>query len=99
VGAAVTVCHSHAGQGCALSPRIFIPQDHKEYLIAKIATQFSSIRVGPADDPNTQIGPVIAPLSVNVVKLALAAGARLIAGGKRPQHPDLSTSHLHYACR
>ncbi|MFV8817943.1 aldehyde dehydrogenase family protein [Haliea sp. E17] len=83
------VCMAHAGQGCALGTRIFIPEESKAELLPQIAGAVASIRVGPADAADTQMGPVISRAQVarceHYVKAALEQGGTVVAGGARPE--------------
>jgi aldehyde dehydrogenase (NAD+) len=90
VNGAMTVCVAHAGQGCALGTRILVPEESKPKLLAAMAEAVSRIRQGPADDPQMQMGPVVSAAQrarcEHFVAAAVAAGARIVAGGKRPTH-------------
>jgi aldehyde dehydrogenase (NAD+) len=90
VQSAAVVCTAHAGQGCALGTRIFIPQERKADLIGKMADLLRQIRIGPADKPDTQMGPVISAAQrakcEHYVKLAVENGARVATGGRAPPH-------------
>jgi aldehyde dehydrogenase (NAD+) len=83
------VCTAHAGQGCALGTRIFVPEDRKAEVLERIKTAFASIRIGRADDPDTQLGPVIsAAQREHFVKFAVEHGGTVVTGGGRPSHLD-----------
>jgi aldehyde dehydrogenase (NAD+) len=86
--AAAIVCLSHAGQGCALGTRIFVPEDRKAEALKAMAAAMTRIRIGPADHPETQMGPVISAAQVarceHYVKLATESGAKIVTGGRRP---------------
>lgn len=56
---AAGLCMSHAGQGCAVGSRIFVPEERKAEVLERTKAAFDAIKVGPADDPTTQMGPVI----------------------------------------
>ena len=90
VAQAMIVCTAHAGQGCALGTRLFVPEDRKAEILAKAAEALSRIKVGPADDPLTQTGPLISAAQrtrcEHYVKSAVEHGARVMTGGKRPNH-------------
>jgi aldehyde dehydrogenase (NAD+) len=92
VTAATGVCLSHAGQGCVLGTRVFVPQQEKARLMAAMAEQISKIRIGDPRDPQTQMGPVISAAQRDrcdhYVQAAIDAGGRLVHGGKRPAHLD-----------
>lgn len=87
---AAGVCTAHAGQGCALGTRLFVPQDRKAEIAEQIAAAFNKVRIGPADSADTQLGPVISAAQVarceHFVKAAIEQGGRIAAGGKRPAH-------------
>ncbi len=84
------VCVSHAGQGCALGTRLLVPEESKAEVLAKAAELLAAIKVGPANDPATDTGPVINAAAVarceRIVADAVAAGGRIVFGGKRPAH-------------
>lgn len=90
VAAAVTVSTSHAGQGCVLGTRIFVPDDRKAEIVEKAAAAVSALRQGRSTDPETQVGPVISANQVarceHFVKLAVENGGRVATGGNRPAH-------------
>jgi aldehyde dehydrogenase (NAD+) len=81
------VCTSHAGQGCALGKRLFVPEEAKEAIIEKIVADLATVRIGPATDKETQLGPVVSADQVvrceRHVAAAVAAGGRIATGGKR----------------
>lgn len=86
--AASIVCTAHAGQGCALGTRIFVPEARKAEVLEQMAAACQRIRIGSAHDADTQMGPVISAAQVarceHFVKLAVENGARVVTGGKRP---------------
>jgi aldehyde dehydrogenase (NAD+) len=87
---AAGVCTAHAGQGCALGTRIFVPHERKADVLEQVSALFAKIRVGRADEKETQLGPVISAAQrarcEHFVMLATQAGGRVVAGGKRPAH-------------
>ena len=89
---AAQVCTAHAGQGCALGTRIFVPEESKAEVIAQTRELLSSLKVGRADDPETKQGPVISASQRDRCQhfsdAAVAAGGSVITGGKRPAHLD-----------
>lgn len=90
VMAAVIVCVAHAGQGCALGTRLFVPEEQKPALLEKMAAAVQRLKVGRSDDPETQVGPVVNRAAVErcerFVAAALEQGGRVVAGGRRPDH-------------
>lgn len=92
---AMIVCTAHAGQGCALGTRLFVPENRKTEILAQIAERLGKLNVGHAEDPQTQTGPVISAAQrarcEHYVRTAVDNGARLVTGGKRP--PGLSKGY------
>lgn len=88
----VGACTAHAGQGCALGTRIFVPEADKPEILEKIRTAFAAIRIGKADDPATQLGPVISAgqraRCEHFVALAVESGGRIVTGGRRSERSE-----------
>jgi aldehyde dehydrogenase (NAD+) len=91
-GAAAQVCLAHAGQGCALGTRVFVPEADKAALMQIMAASLANVVIGDPSDPKTQMGPVISAAQrercERYVQLAVDAGAKVVSGGKRPSGPD-----------
>ena len=89
--AAVGVCIAHAGQGCVLGTRIFVPQEEKAKVLGAMAASMAYLKIGDSTDPETTMGPVISEAQAQrcerYVKLAVEAGATVVAGGKRADRP------------
>jgi aldehyde dehydrogenase (NAD+) len=89
---AMGVATAHAGQGCALGTRIFVPQERKAEALAQVESDFAKIRIGSAHDKETQLGPVISAAQrqrcEHFVELSVRHGGRVVAGGRRPPHLD-----------
>jgi aldehyde dehydrogenase (NAD+) len=87
---ALQVCTSHAGQGCVLGTRIFVPEDAKSGVLEAMAAAVADVRIGVASDPDTQLGPVISAgqraRCEHFTAASVAAGGRIVAGGQRPDH-------------
>ena len=87
---AFQVCTSHAGQGCVLGTRVFVPQAAKAQVLEGMAAAVANVKIGPASDPETQLGPVISAAQrarcEHFTEAAVAAGGRVVTGGKRPAH-------------
>ncbi|CAN7260175.1 aldehyde dehydrogenase family protein [Phenylobacterium sp. LjRoot225] len=89
--AAAQVCLAHAGQGCVLGTRIFVPEAEKARAMDAMASALSGAVAGDPADPKTTLGPVISAAQrdrcQSFVDLAVAAGAKVVCGGKRPDRP------------
>jgi aldehyde dehydrogenase (NAD+) len=78
-----------AGQGCGLLTRILVPDALHDEVVAGLNEGLQQVRVGPAGDPSTSMGPVISAAARDRIEAtvcgAVAAGARIAFGGGRPQ--------------
>jgi aldehyde dehydrogenase (NAD+) len=75
------------GQRCTASSRVIVEDGIHEQFIAALAEKAKGLRVGPALDPQTQVGPASteSQLEQNLryVGIATGDGGRLVAGGER----------------
>ena len=80
----------NAGQVCTSSERVYVPRERHDDIVEALAAKVSSLRLGPASDPSTDVGPLInEPTRAKVerhVGEAVARGATVVVGGRRP--PD-----------
>jgi aldehyde dehydrogenase (NAD+) len=78
---------SHAGQGCALTSRLLIPRKCHDEMVELLKQNFAMITYGDPADPGNYTGPLISEQQRDkvdgMVKRAVAAGARLVAGGTK----------------
>ena len=86
------VCTAHAGQGCVLGTRVFVPEEKKAGVLEAMAAAVANLKIGHASDPATQLGPVISAgqraRCDHFTQAAVAAGGRVVTGGKRPDGLD-----------
>jgi acyl-CoA reductase-like NAD-dependent aldehyde dehydrogenase len=80
-----------AGQVCALLSRVLVSEKRLDELVGKLAEAWRGLHVGDPLDESTRVGPMINAAAVErvegFVERARAAGARIEAGGRRPQGP------------
>jgi aldehyde dehydrogenase (NAD+) len=78
---------SHAGQGCALTSRLLVPNEHHDEIVELIKNNFALVRYGDPADPKTYMGPLISEKQRDkvdaMVQRAVAAGATLVTGGQK----------------
>ncbi|MGE1173387.1 aldehyde dehydrogenase family protein [Pseudomonas sp. BW7P1] len=74
-----------AGQFCMTGSRLLVQRDIATVLTERLATRLEAVRVGPAADPASDMGPLIDKPNVQrvnqVVEEAIAAGAQVIVRG------------------
>jgi aldehyde dehydrogenase (NAD+) len=92
VVASLTVFASHAGQGCALQTRLLVPEDVRAAVVEAVAAAAASLPVGDPADRANLVGPLISAAQRDrvhgIVIDAVDGGARLVTGGRRPEHLD-----------
>src|SRR5690606_22970621 len=75
---------------CATLSRVIVPQSRYAALAEAIVTAMAGIRVGPPDDPQSQMGPLAMRRQLERVEGYIARGigqrATLACGGRRPPH-------------
>jgi len=75
------------GQRCTASSRLIVQDGIHDRFVAALAEKVAALRVGPALDPNTQIGPAVSEdqreTSYRYVDIARGEGGRVMAGGER----------------
>ena len=77
----------NGGQTCVSPNRVFVHQLVHDAFVQKLAARVAALKVGPASDPASQIGPMINGRAVDKIERhvrdAVARGARVVVGGER----------------
>ena len=77
----------NGGQTCVCPNRVFVQRGVFDTFAQKLAARVAALKVGPASDPASQIGPMINDRAVEKiarhVEDAVAKGAKVLTGGKR----------------
>jgi succinate-semialdehyde dehydrogenase/glutarate-semialdehyde dehydrogenase len=77
----------NGGQTCVCPNRVFVQSAVHDRFVEKLASRIALLKVGPASDPASQIGPMINARAVEKIDRhvgdALERGARIVVGGKR----------------
>jgi aldehyde dehydrogenase (NAD+) len=80
------------GQVCVALTRLLVPKHRHDELVSALSAVFAGLRIGDALDPATDFGPVAVSRTRDrceqFVAGALAQGASLAHGGKRPPGLD-----------
>jgi betaine-aldehyde dehydrogenase len=90
---AVTAAFVHSGQVCSAGSRAIVEASIYDDFVAAVGERADRIRLGAGTDERTETGALIsedhrAKVEARVAA-AIAEGARLVAGGRRPDEPDL----------
>ena len=78
------------GERCTAGSRILAERAIYDALVTRLASRAERIRVGDPADPRTEIGALVHPEHyarvLAYVQAGLDEGARLVSGGRRPEH-------------
>ncbi|WP_374644445.1 aldehyde dehydrogenase family protein [Tabrizicola sp.] len=73
------------GQRCTASSRLIVQAGIHDAFVTRLAEAMQALRVGPALDPSSQIGPVVSSAqlrgNLDYVALAAAEGCEVVGGG------------------
>jgi betaine-aldehyde dehydrogenase len=91
---ALTAVFLHSGQVCSAGARLIVEEPIADAVVAELAVRADAIRIGDGLDPASQTGPLVSAAHLakieDFVASARAEGARVLAGGRRPDDPDLA---------
>jgi succinate-semialdehyde dehydrogenase/glutarate-semialdehyde dehydrogenase len=77
----------NGGQTCVCPNRVFVQSAVHDRFVDKLAARIAALKVGPASDPASQIGPMINARAVEKIERhiddALERGAHVVTGGTR----------------
>jgi acyl-CoA reductase-like NAD-dependent aldehyde dehydrogenase len=89
--AAVWGSYTNCGQVCLSVERLFVEESVAEKFTALCVEKTKKLRLGPGNDPSTDVGPLIRPQHVrrmsDLLQDAVAKGAKVWCGGN--PRPDL----------
>ncbi len=82
------------GQSCGSTSRLVIHASVADAVLERVAERTARIRIGSPLDPDTEMGSMISiaarDRSLEAVATGVADGARVLAGGRIPERPDLA---------
>jgi succinate-semialdehyde dehydrogenase / glutarate-semialdehyde dehydrogenase len=77
----------NGGQTCVCPNRVYVQSAVHDDFVERLARRVGALKVGPASDPTSQVGPMINARAVDKierhVRNAVAGGARVVVGGQR----------------
>jgi aldehyde dehydrogenase (NAD+) len=87
----LAVCY-HAGQGCAITTRILLPESRYEEGVQTLKAMFGYVQPGDQFREQQIMGPLISRRQqervLEYIEIGKREGARLVCGGGRPAHLD-----------
>ena len=96
---AVTAAFTHSGQVCSAGSRAIVQDTIYDRFVAEVGRRADAIRLGHGTDDATETGALITAEHRAKVEAyvagAIAEGARLVAGGRRPSEPDLQAGFFY----
>ncbi|HEY3709734.1 MAG TPA: aldehyde dehydrogenase family protein [Amycolatopsis sp.] len=90
---ALTAVFLHSGQVCSAGARLIVQREWHDEFVDELVRRAERIRLGGPFDENAETGPLISAAHrekvEHYVATAIAEGAVLRTGGKRPEAPEL----------
>lgn len=78
---------ANSGQVCSAGSRLLLEESIHDRFVERLVERAKQIRVGPGDDPQTEMGPLVSlqhmEKVLNYIEIGKAEGATLVCGGKR----------------
>ncbi len=98
VEAAARGVFSYSGQVCTASKRFLVADTVADQFAKALAERAKNLRLGPAEDEKTEVGPLIDSTAVermeSLVEDAKQHSAKVLAGGGRPKTPAEGSFYL-----
>jgi betaine-aldehyde dehydrogenase len=96
---ALTAVFLHSGQVCSAGARLIVEESIADDVVAELALRADAIRIGNGLDPASQTGPLVSAAHrakiEDFVASAREEGAEVLAGGCRPDDPDLAAGYFY----
>jgi betaine-aldehyde dehydrogenase len=96
---ALTAVFLHAGQVCSAGARLLVEDTIYDDFVAEVARRADRIRLGNGLDEGTESGPLVSAdhraKIEKYVELGRAEGATVLAGGCRPEEPELASGFFY----
>jgi len=96
---ALSAAFFHSGQVCSAGARLIVHNDIHDAFTTELARRADAIRIGRGQDEGVRCGPLVSAEHRAKVEAAVARGveegARIIAGGRRPDDPRLADGYFY----
>ncbi len=88
LGGTLSSIFMNQGQMCTAGSRLLLEDDIYQEFLHKLIAKAKALKIGPADNFETEFGPLISVKHrdqiLTAIEMALAEGAKIAAGGKIP---------------
>src|SRR5207253_5529489 len=78
----------HDGQVCSAGTRLLVQRSIADEFLAEVAKRADAVKVGPALDPTSDMGPIVSSTQLETIERYVATGreegADVVVGGERP---------------
>ncbi len=96
---ALNAAFFHSGQVCSAGARLIVHNDVHDAFTTELARRAEAIRIGRGQDEGVRCGPLVSAEHRAKVEAAVERGveegARIIAGGRRPDDPALAEGYFY----
>lgn len=93
VDAVVHGAFGQAGQRCSATSRAVVDVRVRDAFLERLVARVAALRVGPGDDPESRVGPVVNTARMEAALAAVAGaqrdGGKVLCGGGRVTRPGL----------
>jgi len=98
VNSSLTSIFLNQGQMCTAMSRIFVQEEIYENFLASFVQKAKRIKLGLADNPETQMGPLISDAQrkkvIAYIEKAKAEGGKVVCGGRIPENAELKNGYF-----
>ena len=98
VSAALMANFYTQGEVCSNGTRVFVEESLHEAFVERLAARTGGMKIGDPMDPETHVGALISQdhmeKVLGYIEAGKAEGAKLVAGGGRPQDPALQKGYF-----
>jgi succinate-semialdehyde dehydrogenase/glutarate-semialdehyde dehydrogenase len=89
----------NGGQTCVCPNRVYVQSGVHDAFVEKLGKRVGALKVGPASNPGSQIGPMINSRAVDKIARhvadAVAQGAKVVVGGERVRNAVANGPHYY----
>jgi len=98
VNSALCSAFLNQGQMCTAMSRIFVQDSLYDRFVASFVKKAKVLKLGPSDNPETQMGPLISDSQrkkvIAYIEKARTEGAKVLCGGKIPSGAELKNGYF-----